>query len=318
MSDERLRLTWATGSARDLSGSRLVVGRDPTADIPFPHDSLLSRRHVRIERATDGWRAVDLSSTNGTFVNGVRIESSVRVRPGDRIQVGDQVLTVETVDRSIQVAQQPIDPDVPRPPKRTRLQTPHAKNLKVGDVVVGTNSCPSCGGDRECRECRGYGDVRGIADERRTCHGCVGTGRCDKCEPHTQVLQRFYDYLVQRELGAAEAALRTGMVDVADSDQLGRAGSQTGGAIAGAVIGTVLLPGLGTLVGGYIGSVLGEDHGNQTAPNRVLWRHADLLYSAGVVYVLQGRREEAREAWIQALASMPSHGAARKALQQVD
>jgi pSer/pThr/pTyr-binding forkhead associated (FHA) protein len=72
---------------RILSGSVRTVGRATGAD--FILDApLVSRVHCRLTALPDGELEVkDLDSTNGTFVNGRRIETA-RLTPGDRLGVG--------------------------------------------------------------------------------------------------------------------------------------------------------------------------------------------------------------------------------------
>jgi two-component system cell cycle response regulator len=69
----------------------LVIGRAGDVDLQFEDESV-SRRHCRIEPVVDPagaqrWQAVDLGSTNGTFVND-RTVSCVALQHGDRVQVG--------------------------------------------------------------------------------------------------------------------------------------------------------------------------------------------------------------------------------------
>lgn len=53
-------------------GERLRIGRSPDCDLVLPHPSV-SRRHAELEPRPDGtWQLVDLSSKNGTFVDGCR------------------------------------------------------------------------------------------------------------------------------------------------------------------------------------------------------------------------------------------------------
>jgi pSer/pThr/pTyr-binding forkhead associated (FHA) protein len=72
---------------RLLPGSIRTVGRATGAD--FIVDApLVSRVHCRLTVAPDGSLEVrDLESTNGTFVNGHRIERA-RLKSGDRVGVG--------------------------------------------------------------------------------------------------------------------------------------------------------------------------------------------------------------------------------------
>jgi pSer/pThr/pTyr-binding forkhead associated (FHA) protein len=73
-------------------GGRLLVGRDPAANLVVD-DPAVSRRHVELRRQPDGWLAVDLGSTNGTYVNGFRV-GHAHLRPGDVLGIGDTRLRV--------------------------------------------------------------------------------------------------------------------------------------------------------------------------------------------------------------------------------
>lgn len=67
-----------------------VIGRDRRATIPVEH-SFVSSEHSQISWEDGQWWASDLRSTNGTYVNGLRITVSTALQPGDRIQVGDVI-----------------------------------------------------------------------------------------------------------------------------------------------------------------------------------------------------------------------------------
>ena len=72
---------------RLLPGSVRTLGRATAADFVV-NAALVSRVHCRLTALPDGGLEVrDLDSTNGTFVNGKRVETA-RLAPGDRIQVG--------------------------------------------------------------------------------------------------------------------------------------------------------------------------------------------------------------------------------------
>lgn len=70
----------------------LAIGREPDNDIVITEDSFISGHHARIEVRPDGTAVVDLRSTNGTFVNGQRVNGERGMRKGDRLQVGSTVL----------------------------------------------------------------------------------------------------------------------------------------------------------------------------------------------------------------------------------
>lgn len=77
-----------------LNENALVLGRRPDhADLVVPGDPQISSMHCRIERGQepDTWQVVDLQSTNGTVIEGRRVETAP-LRDGDRIHLGTTVL----------------------------------------------------------------------------------------------------------------------------------------------------------------------------------------------------------------------------------
>src|SRR5687767_1426846 len=67
-------------------GVTQVVGRAPTSDVPV-FDPTISRRHAELVTNDKGVEVKDLGSSNGTFLNGSRIENGL-VHPGDTITFG--------------------------------------------------------------------------------------------------------------------------------------------------------------------------------------------------------------------------------------
>ena len=78
-----------------LDGTPLTIGRSSDNDVPIA-DSRVSRHHARLQARRGTLVLTDLGSTNGTRVNGFAVNEVV-LGPGDRIQVGDTVLLVESV-----------------------------------------------------------------------------------------------------------------------------------------------------------------------------------------------------------------------------
>ncbi len=76
------------GSSYFLEKAEVTLGRDLANDIPVP-DQEISRRHARFITRADGVYLEDLGSTNGTFVNGVRISSPQRLTNGDLITLAE-------------------------------------------------------------------------------------------------------------------------------------------------------------------------------------------------------------------------------------
>lgn len=77
------------GLAPEADGSELVIGRDPSADIPLLWDRRVSRAHALLKRAAGSWTVVDDGlSRNGTVVNGARIAGRRRLDDHDVIGCG--------------------------------------------------------------------------------------------------------------------------------------------------------------------------------------------------------------------------------------
>jgi pSer/pThr/pTyr-binding forkhead associated (FHA) protein len=80
------------GQQHPLTARVTVLGRSPDVEIPLD-DPGVSRRHAEIRLAEGIPRIVDLGSTNGTFVDGERVQSGV-LRDGSVITMGRSRLLV--------------------------------------------------------------------------------------------------------------------------------------------------------------------------------------------------------------------------------
>src|SRR5689334_9637972 len=76
-------------------GVTQVIGRAPTSDIPV-FDPTVSRRHAELVTNEKGVAVKDLSSANGTFLNGARIETC-NVGVGDTITFGKVQFKLQSV-----------------------------------------------------------------------------------------------------------------------------------------------------------------------------------------------------------------------------
>jgi FHA domain-containing protein len=79
----------------ELNGGPLTIGRATDNGLVI-HDSRVSRHHARLQARRGTLVFTDLGSTNGSWVNGSRV-AEVVLGEGDRIEVGDTVLVVESI-----------------------------------------------------------------------------------------------------------------------------------------------------------------------------------------------------------------------------
>jgi FhaA, N-terminal domain/FHA domain len=95
---EQVTLTVA-GRVVPVSGGRVVVGRSRECDIRVD-DGNVSRRHFELVREGSAtWVVVDLGSTNGTEVNGRKVQRRTPLDDGDRITIGSTELLFERAVR---------------------------------------------------------------------------------------------------------------------------------------------------------------------------------------------------------------------------
>ena len=78
---------------RPLPGSVRTAGRAPGANF-IVDATLVSRVHCRLTAGASEIEIVDLDSTNGTFLNGERVDRRAVARSGDRIGIGRVELIV--------------------------------------------------------------------------------------------------------------------------------------------------------------------------------------------------------------------------------
>lgn len=90
-----LVLFTAQGERRSFSlpRSTTVIGRKEDCDVRIPL-SEVSRKHCRLMADDEVLRVEDLGSSNGTFLNGMRVQEAI-VQPGDSLQIGPIVFIVQ-------------------------------------------------------------------------------------------------------------------------------------------------------------------------------------------------------------------------------
>ena len=79
--------------SRPLIG--ISIGRGGPNDVRLDGDDYASANHARVEPRRDGVWIEDVGSTNGTFVNGVRLSRARKLAAGDLVRVGGTDLRFE-------------------------------------------------------------------------------------------------------------------------------------------------------------------------------------------------------------------------------
>ena len=97
---EKLRLKIVSGNAAgdtvEVGEEEFIIGRQAEGAGSLANDIEISRTHARITADSEGRFVIeDLGSTNGTYVNGRRIEKPLALEVGDRIEVGASTLVVQ-------------------------------------------------------------------------------------------------------------------------------------------------------------------------------------------------------------------------------
>jgi hypothetical protein len=82
------------GEVYAIDSSSLSIGRGTGNDLALA-DEFASARHARFEPRRDGVYVLDIGSTNGTFVNGIRLTKDRRLAPGDTVRIGETDLKFE-------------------------------------------------------------------------------------------------------------------------------------------------------------------------------------------------------------------------------
>ncbi|MFO0935617.1 MAG: FHA domain-containing protein [Gemmataceae bacterium] len=86
------------GKQIPIPGDQFIIGRDPTCQLR-PASQMVSKQHCAFVIKDEKVFLKDFGSTNGTFVNDNQLvpNSTVQIRPGDRVKVGPLDFTVQFV-----------------------------------------------------------------------------------------------------------------------------------------------------------------------------------------------------------------------------
>ncbi len=140
------------GRSIPLDVKRFLVGREQDCQLR-PNSELVSRHHCVFSMDDFTVRLRDLGSTNGTFVNGERIQGQVILSDGDRVQIGKlafQLSMRQTADLP-KPAAVPSGPATPAPEVSPVIDQPGQDTVlntwDTQDIPAGLADSPDAGGD---------------------------------------------------------------------------------------------------------------------------------------------------------------------------
>lgn len=107
-----------------LAGERLTVGRSVGNDIVLADDGQVSRVHAVLEQLGGSWSVRDVSSRNGTFINGSRVSGEARLGAGDELRIGRTRIVV----RADRTADDPGMTEAQAPPPQL---TPRERDVLI-------------------------------------------------------------------------------------------------------------------------------------------------------------------------------------------
>jgi serine/threonine-protein kinase len=125
-----------------------MIGRSEDAQFCLPHDRFFSRHHCILEIAPPQCFLRDLGSTNGTFVNGIRVDTA-HLKHGDRIQGGETVLEVEVT----------AEPDGHRPSSSQKIEKTEPSLITI--------ACLNCGLPAQAEASRPDAKLSFVCDDCR-------------------------------------------------------------------------------------------------------------------------------------------------------
>ena len=132
-------------------GSPLIVGRAINSDIPV-FDPTISRKHAEVGLDENGVHVTDLGSSNGTFLNGARIDAA-RLSPGDVITFGKVAFRLKEV--------------VPTPESTTSRTPASLGPVPINQTIVRSMPMPPAG-DRWVAALRPSGPQAAVSEDEGT------------------------------------------------------------------------------------------------------------------------------------------------------
>jgi serine phosphatase RsbU (regulator of sigma subunit) len=132
----------AKGERIEISGEPVVIGRGSKCDLIL-EDAKISSRHCAVALTSGNVMVSDLGSTNGTFVDGKRVDESVRLPPESLLHVGMHTLKHEFRDRADADHSARVEADLEQ--ARAYVQSLLPAPVQEGDVRVDWFHVPTAG-----------------------------------------------------------------------------------------------------------------------------------------------------------------------------
>jgi hypothetical protein len=148
------------------------VGRGLACQLRF-NDAAVSRRHLRVICSHEGAFVENLSRTNGTLINRVRLTKTVRLEHGDSLTIGHRTLGVQIDDRRRDTESGPVTITGPVEIGPGLLIAEDLLDKSYGDETrPGTGPASLLAGiaapqERNCPKCRAK-----VARRELHCHSC--------------------------------------------------------------------------------------------------------------------------------------------------
>jgi predicted component of type VI protein secretion system len=103
------------GKKIPVNRTPFLIGRDPKCHLR-PSSPMVSSQHCSIQVKQRKLYVSDLGSTNGTFLNEVRVDKEVEIQHADRLRIGPLMLAVSVETGT------PVDQPTPLPPSRAKVE----------------------------------------------------------------------------------------------------------------------------------------------------------------------------------------------------
>ncbi|MBI5511831.1 MAG: Flp pilus assembly complex ATPase component TadA [Deltaproteobacteria bacterium] len=121
-------------SVREFDQPEVTIGRIQGNDIVLPKSNI-SKRHARIINNSGAFVVIDSKSTNGTYINGKRIDAPYDLRVGDKIFIGDFTIELEAAAAAAKSAKASKLASPPPPPEPKEPLMPAKAGGKKEEIL---------------------------------------------------------------------------------------------------------------------------------------------------------------------------------------